>query len=83
MYAPYPACDRGVSLGLGDEVTQKGACAEEAEADVSGLGEVTQHRRVGEVLRSWPSIDQRHHNLHNTAFILIMDILLELGHILI
>lgn len=37
---PHPACDGGVSLGLGDQVTQQGAGAEEAQADVGGLREV-------------------------------------------
>lgn len=66
MSGPYPACDRGISLGLGDQVTEQGAGAQEAQADVGGLGEVSQHRRVGEVFGARPTVDQRHHNLDET-----------------
>lgn len=38
---PYPACDGGVSVGFGDEVSQQGAGAEEAQADVGGFCEVS------------------------------------------
>lgn len=58
-----PACDGGISLGLGDQVAQQGAGAEEAQADVGGLCEVSQHWRVGEVSGPWPTVNQRNHNL--------------------
>lgn len=66
QYVPHPACDCGISLGLGDQMAQQGAGAEEAQADVGGLCEVLQHWRVGEVFGPRPSVDQRHHNLDNT-----------------
>lgn len=69
QFMAHPACDGGVSLSLRDEVAQQGVCAEKVKADVCGLCKVSQHRRVGEVFGTWPSVDQRHHNLHSTAFI--------------
>lgn len=66
---PHPACDSGVSLSFGDEVAQQGAGAEEVQADVCGLCKVSQHWGVGEVFGTWPSVDQGHHNLDNTALI--------------
>lgn len=62
-YLPHPACDGGVSLRLGDEVPQQGVGAEEAEADVGGLCETSQHWRVGEVPSTRTTVDQRHYNL--------------------
>lgn len=58
-----PACDSWVTLCLGDEVSQQGVGAEEAQADVSGFREITQHWRVGEVFGTRPTVDQGHHNL--------------------
>lgn len=66
QYVPHPACDGGISLGLGDKVSQQGGGAEEAQADVGGLREVSQNWRVGEVSGPRPTIDQRYHNLDNT-----------------
>lgn len=43
QFVPHPASDGGISLGLGDQVAQQGAGAEEAQADVGGLCEVSQH----------------------------------------
>ena len=63
----HPAGDSGVALGLGDQVSQQGAGAEEAQADVGGLGEVPQHRGVGEVAGARPSVDQRHHDLEGAG----------------
>lgn len=62
----HPACDSGVSLRLGYEVSQQGAGAQEAQANVGGLREVSQHRRVCEVFGAWSAVDQRHHNLDET-----------------
>lgn len=39
-----PACDGGVSLGLGDKVAQQGGGPQEAQADVGSLCKVSQHR---------------------------------------
>lgn len=64
---PHPACDSGVSLRLGDQVSQQGAGAQKAQADVGGLCEVPQHRRVREVFGTRPTVDQRHHNLDETC----------------
>lgn len=44
----HPPRDGRVPLGLGDQMAQQGVGAKEAQADVGGLGEVLQHRRVGE-----------------------------------
>lgn len=63
QYVPHPACDCGISLGLGDQVAQQGGGAEEAQADVGGLCEVSQHWRVCEVFGPRTTVDQRHHNL--------------------
>lgn len=65
--AAHPARDGRIPLGLGDEVAQQGVGAKEAEADVGGLGEVLQHRRVGEAFGARPAVDQRHHNLKTDA----------------
>lgn len=65
--AAHPARDGRVPLGLGDELAQQGVGAEEAQADVGGLGEVLQHRRVGEAFGARPAVDQRHHNLKTDA----------------
>lgn len=64
----HPACNGGVSLSLGDEVAQQGAGAEETQTDVSGLSEISQHRRVGEVFRARSTVDQRDHNLDQIVF---------------
>lgn len=64
----HPPCDSGVSLRLGYQVSQQGAGAQETQADVGGLGEVPQHRRVREVFGARPAVDQRHHNL-DEAFV--------------
>lgn len=69
MSTPHPARDGRIPLGLGDQVAQQGVGAEEAQADVGGLGEVLQHRRVGEPFGAGPAVDQRHHNLNKQAFI--------------
>lgn len=66
---PHPAGHGGVPLGLGDQVAQQGVGAKEAQADVGGLGEVLQHRRVAEPFGAGPAVDQRHHNLNKQAFI--------------
>lgn len=66
QYVPHPARDGGVSLCLGDQVAQQGAGAQEAQADVGGLREVSQRRRVGEVFGPRPTVDQGHHDLDNT-----------------
>lgn len=50
-------------------MAQQRVGAQEAQADVGGLGEVLQHRRVGEPLGARPAVDQRHHNLNKHAFI--------------
>lgn len=50
-------------------MAQQGVGAKEAQADVGGLGEVLQHRRVGEPFGAGPAVDQRHHNLNKHAFI--------------
>lgn len=39
-----PACNGGVSLGLGDEVAEQGVGAEEVQADISSLCKVLQRR---------------------------------------
>lgn len=65
--AAHPARDGRIPLGLGDEVAQQGVGAKEAQADVGGLGEVLQHRRVGEALGARPAVDQGHHNLKTDA----------------
>lgn len=65
--ATDPAGDRWVPLGLGDQVAQQGVGAKERQADVGGLGEVLQHRRVAEPLSARPAIDQRHHDLDKQA----------------
>lgn len=65
QFVSHPACDGGISLGLGDQVAQQGAGAEEAQADVGGLCEVSQHWRVGEVFRPRPTVDKRNHNLEH------------------
>lgn len=44
-------------------MAQQGVGAKERQADVGGLGEVLQHRRVAEPLSTRPAVDQRHHNL--------------------
>jgi len=79
--APHPAGDGGVALGLGDQVTQKGAGAEEAQADVGGLGEVPQHRRVREVLGAGPPVDERHHDLDGAALASELALLLALRYV--
>lgn len=43
QFASHPACDGGVSLGLGDQVAQQGVGAEESQADVRSLCKVSQH----------------------------------------
>lgn len=43
QFMPHPACDCGVSLSLGDEVTQQGVGAKKVQADVCGLCKVSQH----------------------------------------
>lgn len=65
QFVPHPAGDGGISLGLGDQVTQQSAGAEEAQADVGCFCKVSQYRGVGEVFGPWTTIDQRHHNLDN------------------
>lgn len=59
----YSSCDRGVSQGFAHQVTQQRVGAQEAQADVGGLGELPQNRRVGEVHGTRTSVHQRHHNL--------------------
>lgn len=66
QFESHPSCDGGIPLGLGDQVAKQSAGAEEAQADVGGLCEVSQSWRVGEVSGPWPSVDQRHHNLDDT-----------------
>ena len=73
QYVPHPACDGGISLGLGDQVAQQGVGAEKAQANVGGLCEVLQHWRVGEVFGPWPTVDQRHHNLDITNVFISQD----------
>lgn len=63
QFVSHPACDGGVSLGLGDQVAQQGVGAEKTQADVGGLRKVSQHWRVGEVFGPWTTVDQRNHNL--------------------
>lgn len=67
--AAHPAGDRWIPLGLGDQVAQQGVGAKESQADVGGLGEVLQHRRVGEPLSARPAVYKRHHNLDRHVFI--------------
>lgn len=67
--ATHSARDRWIPLGLGDQVAQQGVGAKESQADVGSLGEVLQHRRVGEPLSARPAVDKRHHNLEKHAFI--------------
>lgn len=43
QYVPHPACDGRIFLGLGDQVAQQGVGAEEVQANVGGLCEVSQH----------------------------------------
>lgn len=69
MNVAHPAGDRWIPLGLGDQVAQQGVGAKEIQADVGSLGEVLQHRRVGEPLSAGPAIDKRHHNLDKQVFI--------------
>lgn len=64
----HPAGDRWIPLGLRDQVAQQGVGAKESQPDVGSLGEVLQHRRVGEPLSAWPAVDKRHHNLDKHAF---------------
>lgn len=40
----HPACNGGVSLGLGDEVAEQGVGAEEVQADSGSLCKVLQRR---------------------------------------
>lgn len=68
MTSSHPACDSGVSLRLGYQVSQQRAGAQETQADVGGLCEFPQHRRVREVLGAWSPVDQRDHNLDETFF---------------
>lgn len=49
-------------------MSQQRVGAKEAQADVGGLGEVLQHRRVGEPFGAGPAVDQRHHNLNKHTF---------------
>lgn len=45
----YPAGDGGVTERLAHQVSQQRVGSQKAEPDVGGLGELPQHRRVGEV----------------------------------
>lgn len=65
---PHPARDRRIPLGLGDQVAQQRVGAKEVQADVGGLGEVLQHRRVGEPFGAGPAVDQGHHNLNTRIY---------------
>lgn len=60
---PYPAGDSGVTERLAHQVSQQRVGPQEAELDVGGLGELPQHRRVGEVHRPGTAVHQRHHDL--------------------
>lgn len=59
----YPAGDGGVPQCLPHQVTSQAVGPQEAQADVGGLGEVAQHRGVGEVHGPGAAVDQRHHDL--------------------
>lgn len=59
----YSTCDRGVSQGFAHQVPQQRVGAQEAQANVGGLGELPQNRRVREVHSARTSIHQRHHDL--------------------
>lgn len=59
----HPAGDSGVTERLAHQVSQQGVGSQEAEPDVGGLGEIPQHRRVGEVQRPGTTVYQGHHNL--------------------
>lgn len=60
---PHPPCDRRVPQGFAHQVSQQSVGLQEAQADVGGLGEIPQQRRVGEVHGSWAPVHQRDNNL--------------------
>lgn len=62
----HPACNGGVSLGLGDEVAEQGVGAEEVQADIGSLCKVLQRRWVGKVFGPRTAVDKGYHNLNNT-----------------
>lgn len=78
--SPHPACDGRVPLRLGNQVSQQGAGPQEAQADVGGLREIPQHRRVGEVFGTRPAVHQRHHNLEETLIFLKKDMRVLMPH---
>lgn len=77
QYVSHPACDSGVSLGLGDKVAEQSVGAEEVQADIGSLGKVLQHWWVGKVFGPRAAIDQRHHNLENADVFINVFILIK------
>lgn len=58
-----PPGDSRIFLRLGNEVTKKGVCSQETQADVRCLGELPQGVGEGKIFCTWTTIYQRHHNL--------------------